>query len=399
MIDSTGNVLVRGFKAERISQYDEETRLAPFTKGEGAEGYINLSGDVVIEPEYYLARGFKYGMAVATKKIDEKSFECVLDRHGRMVLPVMHRGMGSVTIITPELIAVRKDGMWGGVNRKGEVVIDFISDTYPAIKEELISYPSPSFFRSIMENSFRYVLPPNVLSVNIKGKAGLIDIQGKWILSADYDRVFNGEGYSSGIENRWASPFAYERAFGGGEGLIGLEKDGKVGFVDAEGKTVIDFKFYGTSIVGTGEAKKPLRRRLNGPLYTFSEGLAVVLLSPIPAPPAEIPYKKLSFGVIDMKGNVLFSFQGGGGEVFKNGFMRVWGSNSALSLIDRSGDRYHKYLPLPLNAKLPPQLLEVTWDSSSSGIALVSVNDKKNSRFKSGYLRFKINREVRSNDQ
>ena len=145
--------------------------------------------------------------------------------------------------------------------------------------------------------------------------------------------------------------------------------------------------------MGTGEAKKPLRRRLNGPLYTFSEGLAVVLLSPIPAPPAEIPYKKLSFGVIDMKGNVLFSFQGGGGEVFKNGFMRVWGSNSALSLIDRSGDRYHKYLPL--NA----QLSSLTWDSPSSGIALVSVNDKKNSRFKSGYLRFKINREVRSNDQ
>lgn len=405
LIDSTGKVLVRGFKAKSISPYDEETGLAFFEKSDGWEGnefvgnrlagYINLSGDVVVEPGYSFSRGFKYGMAVVTKKIDGRFFQGVIDRHGKIVLPFIYtyEGIDSLEIITPELIAIRKDDMWGCVNRKGEVVIDFISDTRPAIKEEFISYPSPLFFHSNeTENSFSYVLPPNVLSINIKGKEGLIDVQGKWILSADYDRVFNGEGhFLSGIENRWASPFAYESAFGGGKGLIGLEKDGKVGFVNAEGKTVIDFKFYGTSIVGTDEAKKPLLRRLNGPLYTFSEGLAVVLLSPIPAPPAKIPYKTLSFGVIDMKGNVLFSFQGGGGEAFKDGFMRVWGSDNALSLIDRSGDRYHKYLPLPLNRKTSQRLLKVIWDSPSRGIGMVAEKDSFKSRPKWGYLRFKIN--------
>ena len=369
LIDGTGKTLVSGFEAEFLGSYDEETGLAFFRNKEGLSGYIDRSGDVVIPAQYDAAFGFYHGMAMVRKEIDGQSLYGVIDRYGNVVVPIIHK---SLYIITPELFGIEKDGKWGCINNQGEVVIDFIS-VISSLKWEYLG-----FYPYSVERNFVYVLPPNVLSININGKVGLIRTDGTWVLPASYDVVFDG-----------------------GNGLIGLEKDGKVGFVDAEGKTVIDFKFYGTTIDGiSARTKKPVRRCLNDPLYTFSEGLAVVLLSPLPPPPEKVAIEKLLYGVIDTKGNVLFSFKGGLRNLFHNGFGRLWDTHlwdtkNALTLIDRSGDRYSVQLPQNEYVR------SLFWESPLQGVALIAKMDGRdlNSGTKYGYLKFKINREVRSNDQ
>ena len=389
LIDGTGKILVSGFEAEFLGSYDEETGLAFFRNKEGLSGYIDRSGDVVIPPQYNYTGSFKYGMAVVEKEVDGQTFYGVIDRYGAQVLPFVYKNL--IEIITPELFAIEKEGKWGCINKKGEVVIDFIAD----LKSDL-AWEGAGVNQSFHEKKFNYVLPPNVLSVNINRKKGLIRTDGTWVLPASYDNVFAGMGGFG--DYRWEPPVSFDEVFGGGKGLIGLEKDGKVGFVDAEGKMVIDFKFYGTTVDGiSARTKKNVRRHFTDPQYAFSEGLAVVLLSPLPAPPEEVPYKELLYGVIDTKGNVRFSFKGGAGDLFDNGFTHLWDPSNTLTLIDRYGERYST----KWSQSKYKRVLGLSWDGPLQGVATVWEKTGKDleSRPKYGYLRFKINREVLSNDQ
>ena len=59
-IDTQGNILIDNYEADFISQYDKETGLASFKDINYNAGYINLSGDVVISPEYTFAYAFEH---------------------------------------------------------------------------------------------------------------------------------------------------------------------------------------------------------------------------------------------------------------------------------------------------------------------------------------------------
>lgn len=286
LIDKSGRTIVENFQAERIAFYSQDTGLAMFTNMRQLKGYVNLSGDIVISPGYSWAWFFRDGLASVAKKIDKepRSRYGIIDRNGKIVIPIIYE---FIDVIHSCFFAAKKDGKWGYINEKGDVIVDYIFEA-----------PNQSVF------------PPNVCMAVLNGKAGLLDEKGQWILPASYDKVYQG-----------------------GEVLIALAKKGKVGFVDAKGNTVIDFQFLEVP-----------RHEVNS--YTFSEGLAVIALSTSQiklgenGPTVDVIDKS---AVIDKTGKVLFRFPGRARSQYKNGFLLVGLPDETYGLVDRSGN-WH---PLP----------------------------------------------------
>lgn len=280
LIDISGKTLIENFQAGRIWTYGVNTELAPYRNLEDFEGYIDLSGDVAISPEYEFVRSFKNGVAVVTNEINDNLRRGVIDQRGKILLPIVYE---DIYVIHSDLFVAKKDGKYGYVNDKNQSLTDFI-----------------------FEKPYQSVFPPNVCLAVLGNKSGLLDEKGKWIVSPSYDQVYAGR-----------------------EGLIGLGKGGKAGFVDTKGNTVIDFQFLST----TSGKTIPY-------VYTFSEGLAVVLLPEFQV----VGGKKRNLrGVIDKEGKLLFKFPGYPISLFSKEFLLVQGFDDSYALLDRSGNRY----PLP----------------------------------------------------
>lgn len=320
-IDKDGKVLIRDYEAKSIFHYDEKTKLAVFKNLEGFYGYIDLSGKVVISPQYWLALSFRDGVAFVAEKKEGRIRAGAIDSKGKRLFQATFENLA---VFHNNLFAAKKDGKWAYLNEKGEKLTDFIFD-----------------------EPYVTIFPPNVCMAKIDNKVGLLDAEGNWILPPEYESVYMGR-----------------------EGLIALVKDDKVGFVDAEGKTIIDFKFP-KAVIGKLD------------FYTFSEGLAVVMLSPVPTVRGT-PIEKITCGVIDKKGEVLFTFQGIPRNQFTNGFLAVMSSKDVYGLVDQSGSHYQ----LPSYVKP----IEASQNGLFDGILRVQVkkNTGKYKEGKSGYLKIKM---------
>ena len=345
-IDTQGNVLIDNYQANDVSQYDEETGLAAFTStnyNNGFnEGFINLSGDVVISPEYSIVRDFEHGMAPVAKEVEGKKGKYrygIIDRQGKVVLPTVYEW---VSPLTPYIFAVDKmgreednssgDEQWMYINEKGEPLFDRIFEF-----KDLDGNPRTS------NTTFHTTLPPNLYLAGVDGKVGLINEKGEWVLPASYDIIYKAT-----------------------QEPIGVLKDGKVGFIDLKGNTVIDFQFGEYSAVYTS-------------YYQFSEGLAVVVLPDSVTPKGEIPKS----GVINEKGELLFTLPGMALGPYKEGFVVVRASDKIYGLVDRKGN----WSPLP-------PYLAIWTNMVSDGILRVVMqeNDGEQIKFgKFGYIKVKNN--------
>jgi len=283
LIDKKGNVIVDNFPGEVpfFSLIDRETELIPFQSKEGSydHGYINLSGDIVISPDYQSAGPFRNGLAYVKKD----GYYGVIDRYRQIVLPFMYE---FVFIRDSNMFAVKKDEKWGFINAKGETIIDFIFD-------QTGGQPLPG-----------------VYAVTLDKKIGLIDRIGEWILPASYDRFYSPIHFS----------FEQELEH------IGVTKDGKTGFVDAKGNVVIDFIFRAPEADEEGVYTITF-------LYSFSEGLAPVIL------PSKDSDNKEKYGVINRSGKVLFELSGVPRGSYSEGYMLVFRiKDKKYGLVDRAGN-------------------------------------------------------------
>ena len=335
LIDATEKVIVDNFQANFIYGYDKETGLAQFTNNEDLYGFLNLSGDIVIAAKYWLAHPFKYGMSSVIKEIDGKRVSGVIDHNGKIIMPMVYEGIHPLSL---NLFTVKKEGKWGAVNRKGEVVIDFL-------------FEGP--LGSISQNAFAVIVAKKDMEFDAKRvhtpgyqQVGLINDKGQWILPASYDQIYPE-----------------------GEGLIGLEKDRKAGFMDPQGNIVIDFKFVGNALPGT--------IRTAGENY-FSDGLAAVALTRDSLVPPFLPMEKLLNAVIDRTGKTVFEFQGYVVDHFIRGLLVICRSEEPYQyeVRNRSGDS----CSLPSGIKI----LSITEDTESNGIILL-VEMREKSKY--GYLK------------
>lgn len=275
LLDKNGEVVFDGFiAAEFVSRFSKDTGLARFTAYSGQRGYVNKSGKVVIPPQYDEAERFRDGVAAVGKKTGGELRYGVIDHSGKIVLPLTYE---RVEVCHRNLFVVARGKKWAFIDASGKALTEFV------------------FSRPMTTTTSEFKgFPPNIRPARLlDAKAGLIDVRGGWLFPPVYSAVYQP-----------------------GEGLIALAKDGKVGFVDTSGKTVIDFQF------GRGYG------------YTFSEGLALVS-----SWEKGRPFR----GVIDRTGKLLFKFEGSPLCPFANGLFLVLDKNQRAGLIDRQG----KYEPLP----------------------------------------------------
>jgi hypothetical protein len=171
-------------------------------------------------------------------------------------------------------------------------------------------------------------------------------------------------------EGRWVLGALYEKIYPTTDDLIGVQKDGKVGFVDRTGRVVIDFQYQG--IVHPNAVGLDLT-----PLYVFSDGLAVVLLP-------RTSKVETRVGVINKRGELLFDLPSRPSDFYSEGFWVVpRRADKKLGLVDKTG-KWHT-LPLPLNNDYRPS-------SVSEGIlrVLTAENALQYKAGKFGYLKIKV---------
>jgi len=212
-----------------------------------------------------------------------------MNTQGKVVIPAIYnRRLSRMPEFEGNVVFLNKDTKLGAINRKGEVILPF-------------NY-------SDIENFTNYSGQPRVTDVKLLSggyrgsKLGLVSERGELLcepeIESDHQRrgigfyndyaivvkhieVAGLEVKRSGLMNKACEmvlPYEYNQMRHYGEGLVPVQKKGLWGYVDLEGKVVIDFDYTTAG--------------------TFTNGVAVVTL-------AKRDDEAYKFLLIDMKGKTL----------------------------------------------------------------------------------------------
>lgn len=175
-------------------------------------GYIDTNGDFVIEPQYYFAKMFRYGVAVVYHSIDsvaviDKEGKVLLtdnfvdlhvdgdlymfeqgnkfgwlDRDGAVVIPAIYQEIHPFSI--RDLALVRLDNLFGYINKKGEMIIEprytnaymFLGDIAPVTQDG---------YTGFIGKKGNYVIPPARIEVpfDIATQTYLLDTHFRMVFS------------------------------------------------------------------------------------------------------------------------------------------------------------------------------------------------------------------------
>jgi len=269
LIDKTGKEIVPAGEYAAIGDFCDGLAAVRKVDEDGNDnwGYIDVTGKVVIPPEYDSARDFSDGFAVAGK--GDEAY--LLDKSGgRVLLPgypasftggiamiyqddkislvdttgkvlKILEGYESTSKFSENLMVVGKDGKMGYIDKTGTVVIPFEYDSADYFIEGLAAVGKGSVDLTDNETEslpwWKEELPINL-------KFGYIDKSGNAAVPLEYDIVYN---FSEGLA-----------VVGKGTQYNNHRFEGKYGYIDKTGKELVPLKYdYAES---------------------FSEGLAAVCL-------------------------------------------------------------------------------------------------------------------------
>ena len=272
------------------------------TEGEGARvGYMDLDGNVVIEPKYTNGRDFINGIA----NIMVDSVCGIIDKNGNETLfPEFQKTYW----FRHKWGLAKKDGKWGFIDKEGKIMIPlkykkvgFFNEGYAAAyldgKWNLIDENGKFLFDdeikldgNVLYNSMA-IFQDSVVSGDKKVlKKGIIHKNGEVIVDAKYDHISQdfSRGYFEAANNydmiylnsdgEEFQPMSYEKWVYDrtDSGLTPVMKDKLWGYVNEAGEVVIPFEYEKTQV--------------------FHEGLAVVV-------------KNGKMGFINMKNEVVIPFE------------------------------------------------------------------------------------------
>jgi hypothetical protein len=291
------------------------------------QGFINKKGELVIPIVYDNANRFIEGLAAVS--IGNKwGF---IDKNGKVVVSLKY---DRAIDFSEGLAAVCIQDKWGFINNRGEIVIPlkyknagkFLEGLAWVEKNESNNYVTGGF----IDKTGNTVIPFNFegeidmtpyfsegLAFVYKHDKGIfIDKKGNTALISEFVKYGNVGSLSEGMA--WISD--------------GYPGEGKIGFIDKNGKIVLPYKYF--DMPGKDND------------YSFSENLA---------PVASLDNKKM--GYIDKLGNVVIPFVFSYANQFKNGLASVSDDNgTSWYYIDKSGRKYkdnkiNEYQPPFVNSK------------------------------------------------
>lgn len=159
-------------------------------------GFIDNTGEFVIEPQYETSGYFVKGISIVKKD----GFFGVIDKNNKEIVPFIYED--AQTTYIDDLITVKKDGKYGCINLKNETVVDFISTDIIYVS----SYGSDHKIAIVTGDD---------------GKKGFIDLVTNFSVPTIYTDV-----------NAWGSPDI---------NIIGLSLGGyKHGFVNLDTQTIVE---------------------------------------------------------------------------------------------------------------------------------------------------------------
>lgn len=231
-IDKYGRKVIGPIQAKEVSSFSEG--LALFISSSGNYGYINKSGQIVIEPTFNLANSFHDGVAVV-EKLPHK-YSCI-DKSGRFLFPPIDL-YDAADFYSEGLLCVNKGTKVGFINKKGQFIVEpkyQLSSGQFSEGLTVVNYENKLGFINnrgitVIEPKFNHASPffEGLSSVNLGSKWGFIDKTGRFIIEPKFE---------------YAAPFS--------EGLAAVQLGGKQGYINKSGKFVIEpqfdkaFQFYG----------------------------------------------------------------------------------------------------------------------------------------------------------
>jgi len=182
-------------KHRRVENFSEG--LAAVQSFAGSYGYMDKTGETVINSQYWVAENFKDGLATVSLMNDPDCKQFVINKKGETVIP--SGKYDSISSFSEGLAIIAKDKKYGVIDKTGKIVI-------PLGK---YSFGNNSSFREGLAVVWK------------DGKYGYIDKTGKLIIPYEYD---------------FADSFS--------DGLVLVAKNGKQGVIDKTGKIVIPVGEY-----------------------------------------------------------------------------------------------------------------------------------------------------------
>ena len=283
---------------------EDSVALFPIVQ-QGKYGYIDVHGNVTIQPEYEEADTFSEGLA-AVKKNGKWGY---IDKEGRKVIipqfmthgnRQFSEGLAAINIgdfsdgkwgfidhsgevvIQPQyelvgffsegLAFIVKDGKRGFLDKEGNIIIEPIFEMATWFSEGLAPVRPPGGKWGYIDRSGKFIIPPEFdqawpfseglaevstskLEPRYVSKTFCIDKTGKTIINHPGGTFFEGLAAVSDwmdVKDQWGyknkqgdyvikPQFTYAHRFS--EGLAAVEIDGKWGFIDMKGKLIIQPKF------------------------------------------------------------------------------------------------------------------------------------------------------------
>jgi hypothetical protein len=279
LFDDKGNLIADNFRASEVSRF--EGSFARFRKNAKDDfyGFVDLSGDVVIERAGY--NEFPGGKGLVAKK-DENGRYGLVDTKNKWVVPPEYKFIGE---FSDGLFSVRKDNKSGFMDENGKIVIDFKFDVV-----------SGRFFNG-------------AALVKVNDLYGLIDKKGNYIIEPKFQDCYANSA-----------------------NLIAVEYNGKIGFIDRRsGRVVIDFKYYVYD-----DPENPAIKVKKVGSYEFDQGRALVFLN------GSRP-RRLKMAVIDESGEIIFRIPSGSKviyiEFYHGDYLPVMMDKKYI-IFDRNGKTY-----------------------------------------------------------
>lgn len=332
----------KDFDTAAVAKYRDKN-----SPGNYIAGYIDKSGDFVIEPKFRDAKDFYEGLAPVKSKENKKWG--YIDKSGEFVIEPQ---FDDADIFSSGVAAVKVGDKWGYIDKTGNYVI------------------TPS-----LDEPTRFVEGLAVMSSQDTGKSGYIDITGKFVVEPQYE--YASRYFSEGMalvlkdaddfttagfvdkEGKFLNIPIESLNYNGffSEGLYAIRKKGEeyYGFIDKTGKFIIEPKFLSCGDFSEGLAAATTKdggkygyidRTGNMVIKTdydltfpFSDGLALVCSDVL---------SENRYGYIDKTGNYVVEPKFYGAESFSEGLALVYEKNIGEGFIDKTG----KYVIEPtMNAK------------------------------------------------
>ncbi len=328
--------------------------LFPFKNKNKKWGFVHASGKIIVEPQYDLVYGFSDGMAQVSRIINNKYTWGYINAAGKEVVPCKYANCyefseGLAMVSTKDY----PDEKYGFINDKGEMVI-------PEQYGNNLGYGN-----HFSEGLVALRNGPDYGMINRKGEIFLpFKYDGVGCFTEGIAPVLDKDNFYLLNHKKEMNPVGYKHVEGFSEGLspvcthfvsMGMHRDGKDGYIDRTGKTMINpaylvagpfseglagvetetapgsKKYLWGYIEKSGKLVIPAQYDISSP---FSEGLALVRT---PAPPPGLDgnvhfIDRSGKKIIDLP-NALFSDN----TYFRNGFAMVEYKDGSFALIDKTG--------------------------------------------------------------